>query len=98
MLRYMKYLIRSFKRSVKAVGIRTEENWYVKRVNAVYTIVCERFNFKINKRFDSLRWSSFSRYLYKLGTIAGLESAKEEEIESLFPFGVYNFSRLLRVS
>ena len=46
------------------VGIWTEENWYVRRVNSLYTMVSGRFNFKRNKRFDSLSWSYFVRYLY----------------------------------
>ena len=52
------------KREAEAVGIRTEDNWDVKRVNSLYTMVSGRFNFKINKRFDSLSWSSVVRDLY----------------------------------
>ena len=48
----MKYLMRSVKRAVDAVGIWTEDNRDVKRVNSLYTMVSGRFNFKINKRFD----------------------------------------------
>ena len=33
-----------------------------------------------------------------MGIKSGLKSAKEEEIDSLFRFGVFNFIRLLRVS
>ena len=61
----MKYLMRSVKRAEDAVGILTEENRDVKRVNSLYTMVSGRFNFKINKRFDSLRWSSVVRDFYK---------------------------------
>ena len=46
------------------VGIWTEENRDVKRVNSLYTMVSGRFNFKISKGFDSLIWSSFVRYVY----------------------------------
>ena len=44
----MKYLMRSVKRAAEAVGIWTEENWYVKRVYSLYTMVIWRLNFKIN--------------------------------------------------
>ena len=60
----MKYLMRSVKQSADAVGIWTEENRDVKRVNSLYTMVSGRFNFKINKRFDSLSWSSAVRDFY----------------------------------
>ena len=50
----MKYLIRSVKRAAKAVQIWTEENWDIKRVNSLYTMVSGGFIFKINKKFDSL--------------------------------------------
>ena len=48
------------------VGIWTEDNWYVKRVNSLYTMVSRRINFNINKRFDSLSYSLVVRYLYLL--------------------------------
>ena len=60
----IKYLMRSVKRASEAVGIWTKDNWYVKRVNSLYTMVSGRFNFKINKSFDSLIWSSFPRDFY----------------------------------
>ena len=60
----MKYLMRSVKRAAETVGIWTEENRDVKRVNSLYTMVSRRFNFKINKRFDSLSWSSVVRDFY----------------------------------
>ena len=72
MIRDVKYLIRPVKLAAEAVGIWTEENWYVKRVNSSYTIVSGGFNFKRNKRFDSLSWSSVFRYLYtRRGYIIG---------------------------
>ena len=68
----MKYLMRSVKQAAGAVGIWTEDNGDVKRLNSLYTMVSGRFNFKINKRFDSLSWSSFVRYFYtRRGYIIG---------------------------
>ena len=52
----MKYLMRSVKQVLEAVGIWTEDNWDVKKVNSFYTMVSGKFIFKINKRFDSLSW------------------------------------------
>ena len=52
----MKYLIRSVKQSTEPVGIWTEENWDVKRVNSSYTMVSGGFIFKRNKRINSLSW------------------------------------------
>ena len=76
----MKYLMRSVKQAVEAVGIWTEENWDVKRVNLLYTVVSGRFDFKINKRFDSLSWSSVVRYLYKSrGYIIGEFNEEQEQ-------------------
>ena len=60
----MKYLTRPVKQSAELVGIWTEENWDVKKVNSLYTMVSGGFNFKRNKRFDSLSWSLVSRGLY----------------------------------
>ena len=60
----MKDLMISVKLAAEVVGIWTEENWDVKRVNSLYTIVSGRFNFKINKRCDSLIWSSVVRDFY----------------------------------
>ena len=72
MLRDMKYLMRSVKRAAEAVGIWTEENWDVKRVSSLYTIVYGRFVIKINKRFYSLSWLLFVRYFYtRRGYIIG---------------------------
>ena len=62
----MKYLMMSVKQAVEAVGIWTEDNWDVKRVNSLYTIVSGRFNFKRNKSFDSFSWSSVVRYLHTI--------------------------------
>ena len=42
----MKYLMRTFKRAAEEVGIWTEDNWDVKRVNSFYTMVSGRFNYK----------------------------------------------------
>ena len=39
----MKYLMTSVKRSAEAVGIWTEENWDMKIVNSLYTMVSGRF-------------------------------------------------------
>ena len=57
----IKYSMSSVKLSMKEVGIWTEENWGTKRVNSLYTMVSGRLNFKINKRFGSLSWSSVVR-------------------------------------
>ena len=68
----MKYLMRSVKRAAEAVGIWTEDNWNVKRVNSLYAMVSGGFNFKRNKRFNSLGWSSVVRDLYtRRGYIIG---------------------------
>ena len=64
MLGHMIYLISSVKKEAAAVGIWTEVNWDVKRVNALYTMVYVRFIFKKNKGFDSLSWASFVRDLH----------------------------------
>ena len=61
----MKYLTRSVKQAVEEVGIWTVDNWDVKRVNPLYTMVSGRFNFKINKRFDPLSWSLVVRDFYR---------------------------------
>ena len=53
----MKYLMRSVKRAAEAVGIWTEENWDVKTVKSVYTMVSGRFNYERSNRFYSLIWS-----------------------------------------
>ena len=47
-LRDMKYLMRSVKHAVEAVRIWTEDNWDVKRVNSLYTMVSGRFILKSN--------------------------------------------------
>ena len=68
----IKYLMRSVKRAAEALVIWTEYNWDVRRVNSLYNMVYGRFNFKINKRFDSLIWSSVVRYFDKMrGYIIG---------------------------
>ena len=53
----MKYLMRSVKQAAEAVGIWTEENWDVKTVKSVYTMVSGRFNYERSNRFYSLIWS-----------------------------------------
>ena len=51
----------------------------VMRVNSLYTVVSGRFDFKINKRFDSLSWSLAVRDLYtRRGNIIG-EIIDEQE-------------------
>ena len=60
----MKYLMRPVKRAVEEVEIWTEENWDVKRVNSLYTMVSGMFNIKINNSFGSLSWSLVVRDLY----------------------------------
>ena len=76
----MKYLMRSVKRAADAVGIWTEDNWDVKRVNSLYTMVSGRFNFKINKRFDSLSWSLVVRDFYtRRGFIIGELNEEQEQ-------------------
>ena len=59
----------SVKLVADAVGIWTEENWDTKRVNSLYTMVSGRFNFKINKRFDSLSCLSVDKYFMKGGVM-----------------------------
>ena len=61
----IKYLLRSVKRAAETVGIWTDDNWDVKRVDSLYTMVSGRFNFKRKNIFDSLSWSSVVRDLYK---------------------------------
>ena len=76
----MKHLMRSVKRASEAVGIWTEDNWDVKRVNSLYTMVSGRFNFKRNKSFDSLSWSSVVRDFYtRSGYIIGELNEEQEQ-------------------
>ena len=56
--------MRSVKEAADEVGISTEDNWDLKRGDSLYTVVSKWFNFKGNKRFDSLSWSLLFRYLY----------------------------------
>ena len=54
------------------MGIWTEDNWDMKILNSLYTMVSGRLNLKINKRFDSLSWSWVVRDLYtRRGYIIG---------------------------
>ena len=64
MLGDMKYLMRPVKRVAEAVNIWIEDNWDVKRVNSLYTMVSGGLNLKMNKRFDSLSWSLVVRNFY----------------------------------
>ena len=66
------------------VDIWTEDNWDVKRMNYSYTKLYGRLNFKINRRFDSLIWSSFVRYLYTSRgyIIGGLNEEQEQAWQS----------------
>ena len=60
--------------------ILDRDNWYVKRVNSLYTMVSERFNFKINKRLDSLSLSLGVRYLYtRRGYINGELNEEQDQ-------------------
>ena len=61
------------------MGIWTEDNWDVKRVNSLYTMVSRRFNFKMNKRFNSLSWSSVFRYFYTRRGCIIVELNEEQE-------------------
>ena len=75
-----KYLMRSVKRSSEAVGIWTEENWDGKRMNSLYAVLSKSFNFKRNKRFDLLNWSSVVRYFYtRRGYIIGAFNEEQEQ-------------------
>ena len=72
--------MRSVKRAAETIGIWTEDNRDVKRVNSLYTMVSGRFNFKINKMFDSLIWSSAVRDLYtRRGCIIGALNEEQEQ-------------------
>ena len=74
----MKYLMRSLKRAAEAVGSWTAENWDVKRVNSICTMVSGRFVLK--KKYDSLSWSSIVRDLYtRRGYIIGELNEEPEQ-------------------
>ena len=76
----MKYLMRSVRQAADSVGIWTEENRDVKRVTSLYTMVSGRFNFKINKSFDSLSWSLVVRYFYtRRGCIIGELNEEQDQ-------------------
>ena len=51
-----KYLMGPVKRAAEAVGIWTEDNWNVKRVDSLYNMLSGRIHFKRNKMFDPLSW------------------------------------------
>ena len=81
MLGDLKYLMRSVKHEAEAVGIWTEDNWNVKRVNLLYTIISGRFNFKRNIRFNSLNWSLVVRDFYtRRGYIIGEINEKKSRL------------------
>ena len=65
LLGYIKYSMKPVKQAEDAVGICIEDNWHVKIVNSLYTMVSGRFNFKRSKQFDSLIWLPVIRDLYK---------------------------------
>ena len=72
--------MRSVKLASEVVVIWFEENWDIKRVNSLFTVVSWRFNVKINKRFNSLSWSSVVIYLYiRRGYIIGDLNEKQEQ-------------------
>ena len=76
----VKYLLRSVKQAAEAVGIWIEDNGDVKRVNSLYAMVSGRFNLIINKRLDSLSWSSVIRNLYtKRDYIIGELNGEQEQ-------------------
>ena len=56
--------MRSVKLEAEVVEIRTEDNGDEKSVNSLYTMVSGGFNSKIDKRLDSLSWSSVVRNFY----------------------------------
>ena len=52
----------------------------MRRVNALYTMVYGRLNYKRNKIFDSLSWSSVVRDLYtRRGYIIGKLNEEKEQ-------------------
>ena len=63
----MKYLMRSVKQAVEAVVIWTEENWDVKIVSSLYSMVSGRLVFKINNMFDSFFVIFCQLFLYTDG-------------------------------
>ena len=58
----------------------TEEKLDVKRVNSLYTMISGGFNFKINKRFDTLSWSSVARdFFTRRGYIIGELNEEQDQ-------------------
>ena len=52
----------------------------MKRVNSLYTVVSGRFDFKRNKSFDLLSWSSVVRDFYtRRGYIIGELNVEQEQ-------------------
>ena len=76
----MKYIMRSVKRSYGAIVIWVEDNWDMKRMNSLYTMVSDGSNPKRDKRFDSLTLSLVIRDLYTRGgyTIGVLNEETEQ--------------------
>ena len=74
-----KYLMRPVKQREETVEIWTEDNWDVRRVNSLYTILFGRFNFKRNERLDSLIWSSVVWYFYRIRCFINGELNEEQE-------------------
>ena len=78
-LRDMKYLMSSVKQATETLGIWTEHNWDVKRLNSLYTMVSGRCSFRINEKFNWFSWLSIFNYFYiKMGYILG-EFHEEQE-------------------
>ena len=79
MLGDMIYLMSSVKLAAEVVGMCTEDHWDVKIVNSLYTMVSGRIIFKIDKKFDSLSWTSFIRYLHTIRGYIIVELNEEQE-------------------
>ena len=100
--------MRSFKQAADALVIWTEDNRDVKRVSSLYNMVSRRFNFKRNKSFDSLSWSSAVRDFYTrrdfiIGELneeqeQAWQAQKKKRWTPFLPLGFFNFIRLLRFS
>ena len=76
----IKYLMKSVKIAVGAVGVWTNDHWDVKRVNLLYTMVSGRFIFKIYNSFDTFSWSSVVRDLYtRRDYITGILNEEQEQ-------------------
>ena len=85
--------------------MRTEYTWDMKRVNSFHNLESGRFNFKRNKRFDSLSWSLFLMDLYTRRGFIIVElngeqdkaiKAQKKEVDDIFPFGLFQFYLLIK--